>query len=82
MKQFKPLGDRVLVKPDEKTETRTKGGIIIADSMQQSQKVYGKVVSVGTGIFSQSGQRIPITVDLRKIESEEQDKYRETLLLK
>lgn len=64
MKQFKPLGDRVLVKPDEKTETRTKGGIIIADSMQQSQKVYGKVVSVGTGIFSQSGQRIPITVEV------------------
>ena len=27
--QFKPLGDRVLVKPNEQKETKTKGGIII-----------------------------------------------------
>ena len=60
--QFKPLGDKVLVKPNEKKETTTKGGIIIADSMTQSQKVYGEVVSIGTGIFSQSGERIPMTV--------------------
>ena len=62
--QFKPLGDRVLVKPNEQKETKTKGGIIIADSMTQSQKVYGEVVSIGTGIFSQSGERIPMTVSV------------------
>jgi chaperonin GroES len=60
--QFKPLGDRVLVKPNEQTENRTKGGIIIADSITMDKKVYGEVVSVGTGIFSQNGQRIPMTV--------------------
>tara|TARA_B100000886_G_scaffold23418_1_gene14872 strand:+ start:346 stop:648 length:303 start_codon:yes stop_codon:yes gene_type:complete len=60
--KFRPLGDRVLVKPNETSEMKTKGGIIIADSAQRGQKVYGKVVSVGTGIFSQSGERIPMTV--------------------
>ena len=59
---FRPLGDRILVKPTKKEETTTKSGIIIADSMMQSQKVYGEVVSIGTGIFSQSGKRIPMTV--------------------
>jgi len=61
--KFKPLGDRVIVKPN-KTESKTKGGIIIADSISMNQKVYGEVVSVGTGIFSQSGERIPMTVSV------------------
>ena len=60
--KFRPLGDRVLVKPNDTSEMKTKGGIIIADSAQRGQKVYGEVVSVGTGIFSQSGGRIPMTV--------------------
>ena len=61
--KFKPLGDRVLVRPNQ-TENKTKGGIIIADSITMNQKVYGEVVSVGTGIFSQSGERIPMTVSV------------------
>tara|TARA_Y100000992_G_scaffold246784_1_gene178197 strand:- start:5 stop:307 length:303 start_codon:yes stop_codon:yes gene_type:complete len=62
--KFRPLGDRVLVKPNEASEMKTKGGIIIADSAQRGQKVYGEVVSVGTGIFSQNGERIPMTVKI------------------
>ena len=62
MQQFKPLGDKVLIRPIKKEETKTKSGIIISDSMTQSQKVQGEVVEVGTGIFSQSGERIPMTV--------------------
>ena len=61
---FRPLGDRVLVKPSQKKENKTKSGIIIAESATQSQKVYGEVVSIGTGIFSQSGDRIPMTVQV------------------
>ena len=59
--KFRPLGDRVLVKI-ESGEMKTKSGIIIADSATRGQKVYGEVVSVGTGIFSQTGERIPMTV--------------------
>ena len=62
--QFKPLGDRVLVRPQEKTENKTSSGIILTDSSSLSQKVYGEVVSIGTGIFSQSGERIPMTVQV------------------
>ncbi len=62
--KFKPLGDRVLVKPNEQKENKTKGGIIIADSITMDKKVYGEVVSVGTGIFSQNGERIPMTVSV------------------
>ena len=63
MSNFKPLGDRVLVRPDSKSEEKkSKGGLILTDSIQRGTKVYGEVVSVGTGIFSQNGERIPITV--------------------
>lgn len=62
--KFKPLGDRVLVKPIEVQEQTTKSGIIISDSIVKSQKVHGEVVSVGTGIWSQNGERIPMTVQV------------------
>lgn len=62
--QFKPLGDRVLVRPHIKQENKTASGIILTDSSSQSQKVYGDVVSVGTGIFSHNGERIPMTVEV------------------
>jgi chaperonin GroES len=62
--QFKPIGDRVLVRPQEKTENKTASGIILTESSTQSQKVYGEVVSIGTGIFSQNGERIPMTVQV------------------
>ena len=65
--QFKPLGDRVLIKPQEKGESTTKGGIIISESFTMDQKVYGEVVSIGTGVFSQAGERIPMTVQVGDI---------------
>jgi chaperonin GroES len=65
--QFKPIGDRVLVRPQEKTENKTASGIILTESSTQSQKVYGEVVSIGTGIFSQNGERIPMTVQVGDI---------------
>lgn len=64
MSKFKPLGDKVLVKPETKDEQKSKGGLILTDAVQRGNKVYGKVVEVGTGIFSQSGNRIPITVQV------------------
>ena len=60
--KFKPLGDRVLVKPESLGEKKSQGGIILTDSAQRGQKVLGEVVEVGTGIFSQSGEVIPVTV--------------------
>ena len=67
MKQFKPLGDRVLVKPNEVKEEKSSGGIIISESMTHGKKVQGEVIEIGTGIFSQSGERIPMTVKVGDI---------------
>jgi chaperonin GroES len=44
---FKPIADRVLVKPDEAEQT-TKGGIIIPDTAKEKPQ-RGKVVAVGNG---------------------------------
>jgi len=62
MSNFKPLGDRILVKTESQSEKKSSGGIILNDSVMRGQLIEGKVVSVGTGIFSQTGDRIPITV--------------------
>ena len=44
---FRPIGDRVLVKPAEAEET-TKGGIIIPDTAKEKPQ-RGKVIAIGTG---------------------------------
>jgi chaperonin GroES len=57
--EWKPLGDQVLVKV-EKTSEKTKGGIILVDR-DMNFKV-GTVIVTGDGLFTQTGDRIPMTV--------------------
>jgi chaperonin GroES len=58
--KFKPLGDRVLVKPeDEKEEKR--GGIIIPDTAKEKPMV-GTIIAVGPGKLDDKGQRIHMNV--------------------
>ena len=45
--QIKPFDDRVLVEPEEVTESKTKGGIILPDTAKEKPR-RGKVVEVGT----------------------------------
>ena len=45
--QIKPFDDRVLVEPEEVTESKTKGGIIIPDTAKEKPGT-GKVIGVGT----------------------------------
>ena len=51
-----PLADRVIVKPLEEKEQK-KGGIIIPDTAKEKPQE-GKVVAVGPGKFSETGERI------------------------
>lgn len=60
----KPLGDRVLVKESEKGDVKTQSGIILTDSVTRGETVFGDIVSVGPGIFTQSGDRIPVSVQV------------------
>jgi len=61
-KKLKPLGDRVLVEFAGKGEIKSKGGIILTDSVTRGTTVFGKVLMVGDGIYTQSGIKIPMTV--------------------
>ena len=45
--QIKPFDDRVLVEPEEVTESKTKSGIILPDTAKEKPR-RGKVVGVGT----------------------------------
>ena len=57
---IKPLGDRVLVEPNEQDEVK-KGGIIIPDTAKEKPQE-GKVIAVGTGKRDEKGVLIPFNV--------------------
>jgi chaperonin GroES len=57
---FRPLGDRVLVKR-VKEEEKTKGGIIIPETAQEKPQE-GEVVAVGPGARDEDGERIAMDV--------------------
>lgn len=60
---FVPLGDRVLVKPDEKKgEKKLASGIIIPESADKEKLLSGVVVAVGPGKRAENGSRIPVEV--------------------
>ena len=56
--KMKPMGDQLLLKSRE-VSTKTKSGIILT----ANEDVYGyaEVIDVGPGLFTQTGDRIPMT---------------------
>ena len=58
--KVKPLGDRVLVRPEEEEE-QIKGGIIIPDTAKEKPQ-RGKVVAVGDGRLDDCGKKIAPSV--------------------
>jgi chaperonin GroES len=58
--KFRPLQDRVLVKPLE-SELKTKGGIIIPDTAKE-KPMQGKVMAVGAGARNAEGKLQPMGV--------------------
>ena len=57
---FRPLHDRVLVRR-VKEEEKTKGGIIIPDTVKEKPQE-GKIVAVGTGSRGEDGKITPLDV--------------------
>ena len=55
--QLRPLGDRVLVKP-EKAEQKTASGLYISSGAQEKPQ-RGEVIAVGAGTLDDKGERIP-----------------------
>lgn len=61
---IKPLGDRILVEPvsDEERAGKTKGGIIIPETVDKERPEQGTVVAVGEGRLGEDGKLIPVRV--------------------
>jgi chaperonin GroES len=57
---MKPLGDQVLLQEKEKKE-KTTSGIILMNGAEGSY-VMADVIAVGEGLFTQTGDRIPMTI--------------------
>ncbi len=57
---LKPLGDRIVVQPEEEAESRTASGLVIPDTAKEKPQL-GKVLAVGPGEFK-DGERVPLDV--------------------
>ena len=61
--KIRPLGDKVLVSAEkEDNHSKTKGGIIIPDTVNKERPETGVVVAVGEGRRLDNGQLVPLKV--------------------
>ncbi len=59
---LKPLGDRIVVKPQDEQESTTPSGIVIPDTAKEKPQL-GEVLAVGPGEFK-DGERVPVDVNV------------------
>ena len=57
---YRPLGDRLLVKP-KASEEKTASGIVLPDTAKEKPQE-GEIISVGPGAKDESGKRIEMDV--------------------
>ncbi|MEN8040384.1 MAG: co-chaperone GroES [Actinomycetota bacterium] len=60
--QLKPLGDRIVVKPQDEEESRTASGLVIPETAKEKPQL-GEVLAVGPGEFK-DGERVPVDVNV------------------
>jgi chaperonin GroES len=59
IKKIKPLGDRILVKPFVEEE-KTRGGIVLPDTVSKEKPQVGEVLAVGPGRTNDEGKTFPM----------------------
>lgn len=60
--KLQPLGDRVVVKPNDEEEQRTASGLVIPDTAKEKPQT-GTVLAVGPGEWNEDGdERVPLDV--------------------
>ncbi|MDD5659834.1 MAG: co-chaperone GroES [Actinomycetota bacterium] len=57
---YRPLGDRILVKP-KASEEKTASGIVLPDTAKEKPQE-GEIISVGPGAKDEAGKRIAMDV--------------------
>lgn len=60
--KLSPLGDRIVVKPQDEDEVRTSSGLVIPDTAKEKPQL-GEVLAVGPGEFK-DGERIPVDINV------------------
>jgi chaperonin GroES len=61
--KLQPLGDRVVVKPDDEQDVRTPSGLVIPDTAKEKPQM-GEIVAVGPGALDDDGDRLPMDVSV------------------
>ena len=59
--KVQPLGDRVIIRPDEQEEI-TKSGLVLPDTAKEKPQ-QGTVVAVGSGRVTDDGKTIPLELE-------------------
>ena len=59
---IQPLGDRILVKPEDAADEKSPSGIIIPDTARKEKPERGEVVAVGEGKRNEKGDVLPMRV--------------------
>ena len=59
--KLKPLGDRVIIQPNEAGADKSPGGIFIPDTAKEKPQK-GKIVAAGPGRTTDEGKLVPMTV--------------------
>ena len=60
---YSPLGNRVVVKPSDAAAATSPGGIYIPDTAKEKPQE-GEVVAVGPGRITESGERVPVALEV------------------
>ena len=63
MDDFKPLGNRMVIKPSEEAAQMSTGGIYIPDTAKEKPQE-GTVVAVGPGKLTDDGKRVPMEIEV------------------
>lgn len=58
---IRPLGDRVVLRPEDEQTKQSAGGIFIPDTAKEKPQI-GEVAAVGPGRVTDEGKTIPMTV--------------------
>lgn len=60
-----PLGDRIVVRPEEKSgEKKLASGILLPETVDKEKLLKGEVTAVGPGRRTDDGSRLPVEVEV------------------
>ena len=63
--KLKPVNDKVVVRPVKKKEDEiTESGIILPDSTTTNKLLEGDVIAASKGMYSITGEKIPMVVEV------------------